>query len=149
MRVGDLDIDIPASWEDHSLYSFVAPPEVASPKLALKQAPFRKNVVLQRRPLPDEATLLDCVAHVQQTTARDFGEGVQVTVEDGPVCPGGPTKRLTYKLVDPATSQPVVQVVYVARIRGAEWQIAFSAQAASLRDVLPQFDAVVASIRAA
>ena len=143
MRVGDLEIDIPASWEDHSLYSFVAPPEVASPKMTLKQAPFRKNVVLQRRPVAPETTIDDCVAHVTATTARDFGGGVKIEVDAGP----NGTKRLTYKLVDPATNQPVAQVVYVALIRGAEWQVAFSAPAAALKEVLPQFDAIVASVK--
>jgi hypothetical protein len=149
MRIGDLHIDIPATWEDHSLYSFVAPPEDAGPQLRAKQAPFRRNVVLQRRPVAPETTLADCVLHVQQTTARDFGAGVKIDVEDGPPAAGGPTRRLTYRLIDPVTTQAVAQVVYVALVKQTEWQIAFSAPAAGLKADVPRFDEIVRSIQAA
>lgn len=149
MRIGDLQIDIPATWEDHSLYSFVAPPEDIGPALRAKQAPFRRNVVLQRRPVAPATTLDDCVAHVQQTTARDFGEGVKIDVQDGPRAPCGPTRRLTYRLIDPVTSQAVAQVVYVALVHQAEWQIAFSAPAASLPADLPRFDEIIRTLQAA
>lgn len=145
MRIGDLDIDIPATWEDHSLYSFVAPPEDASPTMTVKQAPFRKNVVLQRRPVGETATIDDCVAHVRATTARDFGGDVKIEEADGP----NGTKRLVYRLIDPVTSQAVAQVVYVALIRSAEWQVAFSAPAAALKAAQAEFDRIVASIRPA
>lgn len=148
-RIGDIDLELPAGWEDHSLYSFVAPAEQAVATMRAKQAPtFRKNVVLQRRVVGSGATLDDCVKRARDSTARDFG-AVSVEIDDGPSAAGTPTKRLVYKVVDQVTHQPVAQVVYVALLRGTEWQIAFSVPAMAVDDAVPAFEAVVRSIRVA
>jgi hypothetical protein len=149
MRIGDLEVEIPATWEDHSLYSFVAPPEIVSPEKTVKQAPFRKNVVLQRQAVAADATLPERAQAVLASTEREFGQQVKVEIQDGPAAAGVPTRRVVYKVVDPVTSQPVAQVVYVMLYEGSEWQIAFSTPALSLKQALPEFDAIVASIRPA
>ncbi len=149
MRIGDLEVDIPSAWEDHSLYSFVAPPEVVSPEKTVKQAPFRKNLVMQRHAVPEDATLDDRVQGVVKATERDFGQAVKVDVEDGPLAAGSKTRRVVYKVVDPVTNQPVAQVLYVLLHGGFEWQIAFSTPALTLKAAQAEFDAVVASIRPA
>jgi hypothetical protein len=146
MRIGDLDIDIPTSWEDHSLYSFVAPPADVSPSMSVKQAVFRTNVVMQRRPVADDTPLERCVEAAMAATARDFGQ-VKIELSDGPTVAGGPSKRLVYKVIDSVTNQPVAQVVYVCLVRATEWTLAFSTPALSLKESLPDLDAIVASIR--
>ena len=148
MHIGDLTIDIPGTWLDASLYSFVAPAEAAGPSLAVKQVQFRKNVVLQRRPVTPDTTLEQCVDRLVKQTERDLGGGIKIDLEDGPQAGVGVTRRITYRLVDPVTNQPVAQVLYLALVAGWEWQIAFSAPAVGLKEAMPEFDKIVASIRA-
>jgi hypothetical protein len=147
MHIGDLTIDIPGTWLDASLYSFVAPAEAAGPSLAVKQVQFRKNVVLQRRPVTPESTLEILVDRLVKQTERDLGGGIKIDVEDGPATPVSPTRKITYRLVDPVTNQPVAQVLYLALVDGWEWQIAFSAPAAGHKEAVLEFDKIVASIR--
>lgn len=147
MRVGDLDMDIPSEWEDHSLYTYLAPVEDISPALRVGKTEFRANVVIQPQPL-DGDTLDDRVRLALENTQKTFGD-VEVEVTDGPQNEQLQCRRLVYTVVDGVTNQPVSQLLYICVVGEVEWQIAFSVPAISMRARLPEFDRMVASIRRA
>jgi hypothetical protein len=148
MRVGPLDIDLPETWEDRSLYTYVAPVTDVSPSLAVRQSTFQTNVVFQQRRLEEGETLDDCVERARQNTDEMFG-GPKISIADGPMASGIPFKRLTYSVIDGVTNQPVAQVLYVGCIGPREWQVAFSVAAIQLDQQLPAFDRIIASARLA
>ena len=147
MRIADLEIAVPDDWEDHSLYTYVAPAEDVSPALSKGSSPFRTNVVFQQRPLGDE-TIEDRVQQVLKSTAETFGE-VEVKVEDGPSNADMTSRRVSYTVVDGVTNQPVGQLIYVCVVGELEWQVAFSIAAISMRERIPDFDRMVASMQRA
>lgn len=144
-RVGDLELPLPDDWEDRSLYSFVAPPAKTVPMRATHST-FRKNVVLQKRKLPGEATLDTCVEELVELTREGHGD-LAVDVRDGPRNDTLTSKCVSYRLVDPVTNQPVAQLIYVCLVDGAEWQMAVSVPAFELDEARRQFDAILAQAR--
>jgi len=147
VRVANLDIDVPGDWEDHSLYTWVAPAEDISPARRVGSSPFRTNVVFQQTPLGEE-TLEDRVQLALKNTAESFGE-VEVKVEEGPGNEQLQSRRLVYTVVDPVTNQPVSQLLYICAVGDVEWQVAFSVAAIKLRERMAEFDRIVTSIRPA
>lgn len=145
MRLGDLEVPIPDDWEDRSLYTFIAPPEKTVPLRATKST-FRSNVVLQKRRLGHDETLESCTEAIVAQTKAGYGD-VEVAVEAGPAAPRVSSNRVSYRLVDPVTHQPVAQLVYVCLVDRAEWQIAVSVPAMDLAAATRRFDEIVEKIR--
>jgi hypothetical protein len=52
-------------------------------------------------------------------------------------------------VVDGVTNQPVGQLIYVCVVGELEWQVAFSIAAISMRERIPDFDRMVASMQRA
>lgn len=144
-RVGDLELPIPEDWDDRSLYTFVAPPAKTVPMRAT-QSTFRKNVVLQKRRLAPDETLESCTDRLVEQTKEGHGT-VAIDVADGPKNDALVSKRISYRLVDPVSNQPVAQLIYVCLVGRAEWQIAVSVPAIELDAARAEFDGIVRETR--
>ncbi len=143
MRLGALQISLPADWEDHSLYSFVAP---AQPTLPMRPSNpgFQENLVVQPRKLDTGEDLLRCTQRLLDNTQREMDVA---NLEQGSLRTnsGLDVERVSYTLVDPYNQMPVAQVVYLLVHEQTEWQFAFSVSAIQLEARRPAFDAWVGS----
>jgi len=145
MRFSNLRVDIPSDWTDGSLYTFIAPHSGNGGVVPIRE--FRSNVVFQSRKLEPGEGLEQCVDRVKAHLAELYGE-LALTAEDGPRLVSGPSRRLSYT-VSGKGAKDIAQVIYVFTLGDTEWQAAFSIGARDLKESLPKWDAMVASVQLA
>jgi hypothetical protein len=149
VKLGALEIGIPESWEDRSLYTFIAPAAKASLGATVKggQSEFRTNVVIAPSPLAEGDDLAACAKKATDRAKKDFGANLEVTVEEGPRASGRETKRLRWRVVDPRGGAPIQQIQYILTARDRQWTITFSTLAVEARAQLSDLDEYVRSVR--
>ncbi len=143
MRFSNLRVDIPSDWTDGSLYTFIAPSSGPGGVAPVRE--FRSNVVFQSRKLEPNEGLEQCVERVKAHLLELYGQ-IALALDDGPRLASGPSRRISYT-VSGQGAKDIAQVVYVFTLADTEWQAAFSAVARNLKESLPQWDAMVASVK--
>lgn len=138
MRIGNLEVDVPSSWDDLSLYTFVEG----------EGAGFRTNVVFQSRKVSPPYALEEGMARVLASTRESFKD-VSIEIDEPKDVLPWPTKRLRYSVNDSVSKQRVCQIVYLCVVEGREWNIAFSSVEADLPKSLPHIERIIRSLNVA
>jgi hypothetical protein len=146
MELGRIALDVPDDWEDHSLYTFVAPRAAveSSPRMVVEG--FRSNVVINWGPR-GKAELLEAeVSRAIDRATRDFGP-VKPAISDGPKLAGNESRRIMYRFIEPGGTLALTQIQYLSILDGTALTIAFTTASLEAKNVAPLFDRIAGSLR--
>ena len=146
LSLGRMQIDIPDSWEDRSMYTFIAPRAKAGVGPVAQDDGFRTNVVVTVGPR-GKARGLDIATQAAITEVRsNFGE-VAIEQAEGPAIDGQQSRRLTYRVIEPGGSLPILQVQYVTILDDSERFFTFTTAAIHAKSMIPEIERMIRSVR--
>ncbi len=140
-----MEIAIPSTWEDRSTYTFIAPREKARIGPRAQDDGFRSNVVVTVGP-EGKADGLDAATKRAIAQVRDnFGE-VAIEIENGPEISGQPSRRLSYRIIEPGGALALFQAQYLVEVDRTERIFTFTTAAVNAKSMLPAMEQMIQSV---
>ena len=146
MTLGRLDIDIPESWEDRSMYTFIAPRAKADKGLVPADDGFRTSMCVTPGPAGVARDLADIVADAKEHARMSFGV-VQVSEESGPAIAGSDSVRIGYRIIEPGGALPLAQFQYLTVVDETEWTFTFTTAAVNAKAVRREMEEMIRTVR--
>lgn len=147
MNLGRMKIDIPADWEDRSTYTFIAPRTKTNvgPTLAADDG-FRTNLVITTGKAGKARPLDVLLGTTLEQLRGNFGD-IPFEQTVGPEISGQPSHKITYRVIEPGGTLPIVQVQYLTVVEGTERVFTFTTAAVHAKVLAADFDRMIRSIK--
>jgi hypothetical protein len=146
MHLGRMKIDLPDTWEDRSTYTFIAPREKAGIGPMLGDDGFRTNLVITTGKAGQARSLDEVLGATIAQLRANFGD-ISFEQTAGPDISGAPSHRVTYRIVEPGGTLPIVQVQYLTVADRTERIFTFTTAAVHAKALAQDFDRMIRSIK--
>jgi hypothetical protein len=145
MNLGRMKIDLPEDWEDRSTYTFIAPRSKAGIGPVAQDDGFRTNLVVTTGRAGHARPLEEVVQAAIEQLKANFGE-IAFEEGPGPQISGQPTRRLSYRIVEPGGTLPIMQVQYLSVAEKTERIFTFTTAAVHAKALAPDFERMIKSV---
>jgi hypothetical protein len=147
MNLGRMKIDIPDTWEDRSTYTFIAPRTKANiGPVAAADDGFRTNLVVTTGKAGQARALDEVLKTTIEQLRANFGD-IPYEQTAGPEISGQPSQRVTYRIIEPGGTLPIVQVQYLTTANKTERIFTFTTAAVHAKSLAPELDRMMRSIQ--
>lgn len=146
MYLETMQLEVPASWEDRSMYTFIAPRMSAGLGPVAQDDGFRTNLVVNVGPRGGATSLADSARAAVSRVRESFGP-LPIEEDAGPAIGGEPSRCLRYRIVEPGGTLPIAQVLFVSVVDRTERIFTFTTAAVHSKSLMREMEQMVGSVR--